>query len=108
MRAGQMTRPSRYALVAAMCLKSVCRGFVNLVTAVGILAIWASFSSNLLAKTSAQDESAPSLIGNYLSGRFARAGHEPDRAAEFYAAALDRDNDVVLLEHTFQIGRAHV
>ena len=106
MRAGQMTRPSRYALVAAMCLKSVCRGFVNLVTAVGILAIWASFSSNLLAKTSAQDVSAPSLIGNYLSGRFARAGHEPDRAAEFYAAALDRDDDVVLLEHTFQMETA--
>jgi tetratricopeptide (TPR) repeat protein len=80
---------------------------VNFVTVVGIVAIWASFSSNLLAKTSEVEESNPTLAGNYLSGRFARVGHEPERAAEFYASALDRESeDAVLLEHTFQMETA--
>lgn len=91
----------------ASCARLLWRGLLNTVTAVGIVAIWASFSSNLLAKTAAEAEAGPVLIGNYLSGRFARAGHEPERAAQFYASALEREeNDTVLLEHTFQMETA--
>ena len=83
------------------------RGLAHVTTAVGIVAIWASFSSTLLARTPTDQEEPSSLVGKYLSGRFARADMEPGRAAEFYAAALLRDaNDTVLLEHTFQMETA--
>jgi tetratricopeptide (TPR) repeat protein len=70
---------------------------------VGTVVIWASLPSNLMAKTTSAEENPPSMIGNYLSGRFARAEHEPARAAQFYQAALDREPDDVLSEHTFQM-----
>jgi len=86
-------------------LAAVWRGTLSAVTLVGVVAIWASFSSALLAKTVAEDAlDQPNLIGSYLAGRFARAEHDPERAAEFYKAALERSQaDNVLLEHTFQM-----
>ena len=95
------TRAKRPSVTA---LKSLWAGTVNTLTVVGMIAIWGSFSSGLLAKTVSGAEDQPSLIGSYLAGRFARAEHEPERAAEFYKQALDRDqSDDVLLEHTFQM-----
>ncbi len=81
----------------------VWRGCITVLTLVGVVGIWASASSTLLAKT-AEAENAPSLIGSYLAGRFAKSGHEPEQAAEFYKSALDLDaSDDVLLENTFQM-----
>jgi tetratricopeptide (TPR) repeat protein len=84
---------------------SLARLGVNGLTAVGVLAIWASLSSNLLAKTEGPATAEqPSMIGSYLSGRFARAGNEPEAAAEFYRNALKHDEaDQVLIEHVFQM-----
>lgn len=84
------------------------RGFwpvvLNSLTFAGVVSIWVSFSSALLAKPAGETEPAPTMIGNYLAGRFARTEHEPGRAAEFYKAALDRDQvDDVLLENAFQM-----
>ncbi|MEQ1696554.1 MAG: tetratricopeptide repeat protein [Hyphomicrobiaceae bacterium] len=116
MRAGLINRPSRLrnsgrlgnsgrpGKSSAHPLRTVWNGVLSTLTFVGIVAIWASFSSALLAKTVADTEDQPNLIGSYLAGRFARAEHEPERAAEFYKAALERDrNDDILLEHTFQM-----
>lgn len=101
-------RTAKFQARAEGLLTQVWRGTVSSVTLLGMLAIWASFSSALLAKpvTEAAAETDPqsNLIGSYLAGRFARADHEPERAAEFYKAALDRSqNDDILLEHTFQM-----
>ncbi len=104
MRAGLNNRPSKLANASASALRAVLSGVLSTLTFVGIVAIWASFSSALLAKTVAGNQDQPSLIGSYLAGRFARTEHDPERAAEFYKAALERDrNDDVLLEHTFQM-----
>ena len=104
MRAGLTNRPSKLANSRVCALRAVWNGVLSILTFVGIVAIWASFSSALLAKTVASTEDQPNLIGSYLAGRFARTEHEPERAAEFYKAALERDrNDDVLLEHTFQM-----
>ncbi len=54
------------------------------------------------ARTAAEPETANSLIGSYLAGRFARAGHDADQAADFYKTALMRDpGNEVLLEQAF-------
>lgn len=104
MRAGLDNRPSKLAKSSVYALRAVWNGTLSTLTFVGIVAIWASFSSTLLAKTVAVNEDQPNLIGSYLAGRFARTEHDPERAAEFYKAALERDrNDNVLLEHTFQM-----
>lgn len=104
MRAGLNKRPSKFAKSSAVALRTAWNGVLSTLTFVGIVAIWASFSSALLAKTVAVSDDQPSLIGSYLAGRFARTEHEPERAAEFYKAALERDrDDAVLLEHTFQM-----
>jgi len=48
------------------------------------------------------DFEAHSLIGSYLSGRFAKSQHEINRAAEFYRSALAQDPDnEILLEQAF-------
>ena len=109
MPAGLTTRPplpgpTSPVRSGATVLRALWSGVLSVFTLVGIVAIWASFSSALLAKTVTDGESQPNLIGNYLAGRFARTEHEPAAAAEFYRAALQRDHDdVVLLEHTFQM-----
>ena len=104
MRARLSTRPPTAAGHGTAVLRAVWSGVAATFTCVGIIAIWGSFSSTLLAKTVADTENQPTLIGSYLAGRFARTEHEPERAAEFYKSALDRDqNDDVLLEHTFQM-----
>ena len=102
MRAGLiLTSQPRPTLGTRM--RGLWNGMMSLAVVVGTLAIWASFSSSLLAKT-AETEPSSTLIGNYLAGRFARAEHEPERAAEFYKAASDSDqSDDTLLEHTFQM-----
>ena len=82
----------------------VWHGAMAIVTFVGIVGIWASFSSVLLAKTLAGPKEQPTLAGSYLSGRFARNDHEAEQAAGFYKLALDRDaRDDALLEQTFQM-----
>ncbi len=89
----------------AAALRAVWRTAATVGLVVGTVAIWASFSSTLMAKSAdgADGDNPPSMIGNYLSGRFARAEHEATRAAGFYQAAFDREADDVLLEHTFQM-----
>lgn len=109
MRAGLISRRPKSGITrasrsGAAIARAVWSGVLSTLTLVGVVAIWASFSSTLLAKTVADADSQPNLIGNYLAGRFARTEHEPERAAEFYRAALNHDqDDVVLLEHTFQM-----
>lgn len=47
-------------------------------------------------------ETSRSLVGGYLSGRFAKSQHDIDRAAAFYSSALTHDPDnEVLVEQTF-------
>ena len=104
MRAGLNNCPSKLANGSFCALRAVWNGMLSTLTFVGVVAIWASFSSALLAKTVAVAEDQPNLIGSYLAGRFARTEHDPERAAEFYKAALERDrNDAVLLENNFQM-----
>jgi tetratricopeptide (TPR) repeat protein len=107
MRAGFFSNSlmSRSALSAPVRVaRKVGKGAVTVVSLAGVVAIWASFSSALLAKTVADPNNQPTLIGSYLAGRFAKSGHEPEQAAEFYKSALDRDlTDDILLENTFQM-----
>ena len=47
-------------------------------------------------------ETSRSLVGGYLSGRFAKSQHDIDAAAAFYSSALAHDPDnEVLVEQTF-------
>lgn len=104
MRAGHAPSSSRAVASIRAVSSAVWTCALSTATAVGVVAIWVSFSSSLLAKTVFETDVQPNFIGSYLAGRFARADHEPERAAGFYRAALDRDeNDLVLLEHTFQM-----
>lgn len=83
---------------------------LKLTACLGVALIWAAFHHALSARTAEPSEAEagqPTLIGNYLSGRFARSDHEPGRAASFYHAALDlAKDDVVLIESTFQMETA--
>ena len=107
MRAGLSTPPPPPALTALRLANSVWTGLKTAAIIVGVIGIWTSFASNLLAKTPDDDNVPPSLIGSYLSGRFARTQQEPEQAAAFYKSALERDStDPVLLEHTFQMETA--
>jgi tetratricopeptide (TPR) repeat protein len=96
-------------VVSAKPLAIMDRMFVaglRTATVVGVALIWASLPVALQARTT-ETETTSSVIGNYLSGRFARAEHEPARAAEFYQSALDVErDDTVLLENTFQMEAA--
>ena len=66
------------------------------------LAGFAGLPATASARTAAEPETATSLIGSYLAGRFARAGHDADQAADFYKSALTRDpGNEVLLEQAF-------
>jgi tetratricopeptide (TPR) repeat protein len=77
-----------------------------LTTVVGAVLIWASLLDALHARTT-DPEARTSVVGSYLSGRFARADHETAKAAEFYQSALDMARgDLVLLENTFQMETA--
>lgn len=50
------------------------------------------------------DAHPPSVLGNYLAGRFARATHDTQNAVRFYRNALDRDPDnLMIAEHAFQV-----
>jgi tetratricopeptide (TPR) repeat protein len=99
---------------SARRLGALTRAGLWVATVLGVVLIWTSFTSQLLAKspdsvaTTSTDDVAPvTFIGNYLSGRFARGLQEPERAAVFYGAALTRDGaDEVVLEHAFQMETA--
>jgi len=92
---------------AALFLGRLMRVATTVITGVGVIAIWASFASGLMAKTSVEDGQSASLIGDYLAGRFARAQQDPEAAAAFYERALDgNSDDAVLLENSFQMETA--
>ena len=106
MRAGQNVLPMPFSRAARRLPAALWRGLKAVLTVVGVVGIWTSFAADLVAKTSDEGQ-PPSLIGSYLSGRFARAQQEPEQAAAFYKSALDQDAaDPVLLEHTFQMETA--
>ncbi len=104
MRAGLTSDPQHPLSRLSVVARGLWTGVLGLATLIGTVAIWASFSSALLAKPAFVPAAESSLIGNYLSGRFARAEHDPERAAAFYKAAAERDpTDGILLEHSFQM-----
>jgi tetratricopeptide (TPR) repeat protein len=97
---GLGTNAGRCALGRA---SQVLRAGLSVATAVGTVLIWATLPEALQART-ADVDARPSVIGNYLAGRFARSDHEAADAAEFYQTALDlARGDPVLLEQTFQM-----
>jgi tetratricopeptide (TPR) repeat protein len=56
------------------------------------------------AETTDGFDSTHSLVGSYLSGRFAKAQHDMTSAADFYRAALVHDpSSELLLEQAFQM-----
>lgn len=64
--------------------------------------VWASAAVS--ARESDSIEETTTLVGSYLSGRFARSQHETSSAAAFYRNALERDpGNEVLLEQAFQM-----
>jgi tetratricopeptide (TPR) repeat protein len=66
------------------------------------LTVLTAASSDSEPVVGARTANPPSLIGSYLSGRFARSQHETRLAAGFYGAALSSDpENAVLVEHTF-------
>ena len=75
----QSVRPVQPVGMARRLTVLAWRGLTHATTAVGVVAIWASCSSTLLARTPAVLDEQPSLIGKYLSGRFARAEEELKR-----------------------------
>lgn len=86
-------RPRRTALLKATALMTV-----------------AALASAVYSASAREDDPAEgmhSLVGSYLSGRFARNQFDTPAAAEFYKSALERDpgNDV-LLEQAFQMETA--
>ena len=84
MRAGLSTPPPPAFPGSTLGLaKSVWSGLKTAATIVGVISIWSSFASSLLAKSPDGEPSPPSLIGSYLSGRFARTQQEPEQAAAF-------------------------
>ncbi len=96
----------------AVRLATAASTSLKLTTCLGVALIWAAVPQSLSARTSSNDVTAvdgqPSLIGNYLSGRFARAENEPAKAARFYRTALDFSReDSVLLENSFQMETAN-
>ncbi len=72
---------------------------------VSILAAPAAYSEVIPADTG--DPDSGTLLGNYLSGRIARDGHDTMAAAEFYSKALadDPENEIIL-EQTFLLETA--
>ncbi|MGH8336978.1 MAG: hypothetical protein ACRETL_09220, partial [Gammaproteobacteria bacterium] len=76
----------------ALLPRALWTGAFHFAIAVGILAIWAAFASNLFAKTTDDAGEPPSMIGSYLSGRFARADQEPATAASFYEMGLKNES----------------
>lgn len=94
------------ALGLARTMRTGARSGVGILTCLGAILIWAALPEALHART-AEPEQHASLIGSYLSGRFARAEHEPRQAAEFYRSALDLEqDDAVLIENAFQMETA--
>ncbi|MDZ4841527.1 MAG: tetratricopeptide repeat protein [Hyphomicrobium aestuarii] len=98
--------------MAPVTVRGAMSSAVKVATCLGIALIWAAVPQTLAARTAADVDvdtaGQPSLIGNYLSGRFARAENEPAKAAQYYRAALDfaRD-DTVLIEQSFQMETAN-
>lgn len=74
---------------------------VGAIAAAGLMAAWATPVSAEISDHQTI-ETSRSLVGGYLSGRFAKSQHDIDSAAAFYGSALAHDpENEVLVEQAF-------
>lgn len=80
------------------------RRIVSITAALAALGVAAQFMPTQAARPGDEGDSAHSLIGSYLAGRFARSLNDSEQAAEMYRNALQLDpGNEVLLEQSFMM-----